>query len=235
MSYTVCPYLLKIDDLKKAVGSRDDALFAAVLKHNADEDGEEWDDDEEENDECVDTDEDDEDDDERMVTKAAIRAIIDGNLQSKTIQPHQYGYALEAICRYMGNQEFVEALESVRGSWTFEEMWPWILGSKSPVSLPDEGDDFPYVGHIRLADIQAELDRTKALDFSDCDEDEQEMYTEIREGLVELYETALEKQMDIVTFYYWFSPAPHIKAHINSKGESYGNVLQFLAFGFPKN
>jgi hypothetical protein len=39
------------------------------------------------------------------------------------------------------------------------------------------------------------------LDFSGYDEDDQERYTEIRESLIELYETALKKQLNIVAFY----------------------------------
>lgn len=204
MSYTVCPYLLKIDDLKSVVGSCDQVLLTAVLKNKAEENGDVWDEEPNEDncDECIDDDNDaPEDDDDDGDIKTVIHAIINGDLNNENIQPYQYGYALEAICQYLGEREFVEALESVRGAWTFDEMWSWILESKSPVPLPDDGD-FPSIGHLYHTDIQTELDRTNALDFSDYHENDQEMYTEIRESLIELYETALKKQLDIITFYY---------------------------------
>jgi hypothetical protein len=206
MSYTVSPYLLKIDDLKKVVGSNDQTLFTAVLKNKAEEDGDVWEEEPEENDECVDDDNDNEEDDDENIDdedgiKQAICAIINGDLNNENIEPYQYGYALEVICQYLGEREFIEALESVRGSWTFNEMWSWILESKPPVPIPDDGD-FPCIGHLYHADIQKELDRTNALDFSNRNEKEQEMYTEIRESLVELYETAIKEQFDIMTFYY---------------------------------
>lgn len=199
MSYTVCPYLLNISDLEKIVGSKDRDLMIKVLQNKAQEDDGEFD--ESELDAVEEDVDEEEEDEEDWNTVAAVKAIINGDLNNDRIRGFQYGYGLEAICLCLGEREFVEQLESVHGSWTFEEMWPWILDSKSPVPLSEQGEDFPYIGHLRLADIQMELDRTQALNFDDCDDEEEEMYTEIREGLVELYEKALEKKTDIVTFY----------------------------------
>lgn len=198
MSYTVVPYLLKISDLEKIVGSKDRKKMIQVLKNKAEQDDEQFD--ENELDAVRDT-VDEEEDDEDWNTVEAVKAIINGDLNNNQILGFQYGYGLEAICMDLGENEFIEQLESVRGSWTFEEMWSWILDSKSPIAIP-EPDDFPCIGHLRLADIPKELERTQALDFDKCDEDDQDMYTEIREGLVELYEKAIAENVDIVTFYY---------------------------------
>lgn len=202
MSYTVNPYLLKIADLEKIVGSQDRDMMVKILKNKAAQDGEKFDESELDFVEETNSYYDQDDDEENWNTVAAVRAIVNGDLNNKQILGHQYGYALEAICMYFGKHEPVEALESVRGSWTFEEMWGWILDSKSPVPLPDQGDNYPYIGYLRLDEIQKELDRTERLNFNVHDEDDQEMYTEIREGLVELYKKALDKKLDIVTFYY---------------------------------
>lgn len=202
MSYTISPFLVKIEDLKKAVGSKDRSLMIAVLQNRAKEYQETFDESELDAEQNSETDE--EEDEESWNTVEAVKAWINGDLNSEKIQGFQYGYALEAICMSFGERVFIEPLESVRSSSYFEEQWSWFMDSKSPIPYPEEGDDFPYIGHLNLADIPAELQRTQKLDFEDCDEDEdeQEWFEEIREELVPLYEKALEQKKDIVTFYY---------------------------------
>jgi hypothetical protein len=210
MSYTVVPYLLKIDELAKVIGSRDQSLMIAVLKANAKkviasreralmivalkadaklDEGELGAVKETVN-------------DYQYHSAEAVQAIVNGDLNNNRIHGFQYGYGLEMICMYLGEEQCVKQLESVNGSWTFYDMWDWILDSQSPIALPRHNDIFPSIGHFRLADIPKELERTQTLDFGNYNKIEQEMYTEIREGLVELYEKALEKKKDIVTFYY---------------------------------
>jgi hypothetical protein len=100
-------------------------------------------------------------------TAAAVKALVDGDLQNKKIAGYQYGYALEAICQYLGQREGVEALEDVHLSDFFAPFWTWILNQKKRlVPFNDYHDgDFPFIGYLQLADIPKEIKRTKKIDF----------------------------------------------------------------------
>ena len=161
MSYTVSPYLVSIDELKKAIGGKDRAWGIAVLKKRAKENGEpfdegEWDKPAREDDE-----------EDEWNTVAAVKALVNGNLKSKKIKGYQYGYALEAICQYLGKRDGVEALESIRGTSGGTDYWEeWIFAEKPLVPFNGFNDgDFPIIDYLHLADIPAKVQRTKELDF----------------------------------------------------------------------
>jgi len=155
MSYTVCPYLVSIDELKKAVGSKDRKLAQAVLNHIK------------ERNETLDEDE--------WNTTATVKALVNGNLENDKIEGFQYGYALEAFCAYLGKREDVEALESVRSSSEFSDYWSWLFADQPLIPFNGyDGGDFPAIGYLYRADIPAEIQRTKELQFDKIVKQEQQ-------------------------------------------------------------
>ncbi len=167
MSYTVGPYLVNIDDLKKSVGSKDRVFAIAVLKRRAKEKDETFD--ESDSDGLVpkDKDEGDEDDWDSWNTMAAVKALVNGDLDNERITGSQYGYALESFCGHLGKRQCVEALEDVHFSGDFDSYWPWLSTASKPL-IPFSGynDDFPIIGYLPLADLPEEIQRTKELDFA---------------------------------------------------------------------
>ena len=166
MSYTVSPYLVSIDDLKHAVGSQDRKVTLAVLNKRAEERNETFD--ENELDNPVPKDEDND-----WNTTAAVKALVDGDLKNEKIAGFQYGYALEALCAYLGKREGVESLESVRsGCGSFDDYWDWIFGDETLIPFKGYNSSFPTIGYLRLADIPKEIKRTKKLKFDTATQNE---------------------------------------------------------------
>lgn len=183
MSYTVGPYIVSIDALSKAIGSKDRALAVAVLKRRAEEEGEPFDESAFDDTAPIDEDEAEEADEDwdswNMV--AAVKALVNGDLDDDKISGSQYGYALETICAYLGNREFIESLEDVRFSGDFGGYWPWLSGDDKPlVPFNDYNGDFPFIGYLPLADIPAEIQRTKELEFAETIGKSMDVETAIR-------------------------------------------------------
>jgi hypothetical protein len=136
MGYTVAPYLVQIDDMKKAIGGKDRTLAMTILKQGTEEQ-----------------------------IAPAVNALLNGDLHNKKIAGFQYGYALEAMCEHFGKREGVEALESVHFSDDFAAHWSWLFNEKPLISFNDYNEDFPIIGYLLLADIPEEIKRTKKLKF----------------------------------------------------------------------
>jgi hypothetical protein len=146
MSYTLSPYLVDLDGLRRAVGGKDSALFKAVVDGNPAAFGEE-------------SDEEYDEDEEEISLRTALRQLIMAEPFAKD-SLHQYGYALEQLCRHLGEEVVGRDLWSgihwnVLEDTGVEEM---LFQTGAPVSLPPS-DDFPRIGHITATDIVAQLRR----------------------------------------------------------------------------
>lgn len=125
MSYTLTPYAVDLAALQQVVGSGDEALLAAVLAENADEP----------------------DDDDELSTAQALRHLILGEPRDEA-QAYQYGYALEMVCRHLGEQLPGDCWESIR--WAVLEQTGFVEvleRSGPPVPLPPS-TDFPRIAHL---------------------------------------------------------------------------------------
>ena len=110
----------------------------------------------------------------------------------------EYGYALEKIVEHIfGESEGVTEFEDLRFGEFDEPPLDWIIQSGSPISLPPN-NDFPYIGHRFLADMQKTLDEWNDDKFDDFEQEVQEMI----EGMLDVFQTAVEQKKDLVTFYY---------------------------------
>jgi len=128
MSYTLLPYLVDLDALRGALGSRDEALFAAIVGGDPDEfadDGE----------------------DGELSLARALRHLIQGKPLLATAA-YQYGYALEHLCRYYGEMLPSDCWESIRWQVLEQTGFAEVLDRTGPpVPLPPS-TDFPRIAHL---------------------------------------------------------------------------------------
>lgn len=150
MSYTLAPYFVDLDELRRVLGRRDEALLAAVIRSSAED--EEADEPEASTDGV---------DDEITVT-LALRHLVRGEAPVLGYG-HQYGYALEQLCRYLGAQPeerdawcgiHWEVLEATGVDQVLEKSGP-------PVELPAISD-FPTIGYLPADEITATVGKLGA-------------------------------------------------------------------------
>jgi hypothetical protein len=130
LSYTLVVYLLDLDELRRAVGSRDEALLSAVIADDP---------------EAFEPEEPDPDDREEIPPGEALRHLVMGEKHDPG-SAHQYGYALEHLCRHLGRRLEGGWWESIR--WTVLQatgMEEILAGP--PVPLPPN-DSFPVIGFL---------------------------------------------------------------------------------------
>jgi hypothetical protein len=139
VSYSLIPYVVDLDTLIRAVGSKDESIIAVVLEH----DPEAFAEDEPE----------DEPDDDEISLGQALRDLVMGQPPVEG-SAHQYGYALEQLCHHLGERldcdEWCDIRWEVIEATGMEE----IMDRKSPVPLP-ETDDFPAVGYLTAGEVAA--------------------------------------------------------------------------------
>jgi hypothetical protein len=110
----------------------------------------------------------------------------------------EYGYALEKIVEHLfGESESVPEFEDLHFGEFDDPPLDWIIKSGSPIKLPPN-DNFPYIGHRFLVDIQKTLDEWNDDQFDDYESEIQEMI----EALLDVFQNAVEQKKDIITFYY---------------------------------
>jgi hypothetical protein len=124
----------------------------------------------------------------------ALVALIKGNLD-KRIKTSDYGYALERLCRLLGQRsDLDEAVADIEA-----------LGLKSPLStarafaqVPHD-DDFPVISYLTATEVQSEASRLGRIDLAyPVDED-------IENGRVALANAigfARTQGLGVMTFYY---------------------------------
>lgn len=166
MSYSVTPYLVRIDDITKTIGSNNRELMVAALKRKAKEEGEKFDENTLDS-PLVPMNEDEMDDDDwnSWNTVAAVKALVNGDLSNELISGSQYGYALETLCAHLGKRSEIQSLESVHFSHDFTSYWGWFFSDQPLIPFSEYNDDFPTIGYLRLDKLPAEIQRTKELKF----------------------------------------------------------------------
>ncbi|MDR3109863.1 MAG: hypothetical protein LBU65_09290 [Planctomycetaceae bacterium] len=130
--------------------------------------------------------------------RSYLEALLLGSESGQDDDSSEYGYALEKIVEHLfGESEAVPEFEDLRYGEFDNPPLDWILQSGSPVKLPPI-EDFPYVGHRTIAEMRNALDSWDDEKYDDFEPEIQEMI----EGMFSVFQTAIEKKKDLITFYY---------------------------------
>lgn len=179
VSYVLQPFLVDITKLRAAIGSRDASLVAAIIENDPDA-----------------FDLDDQDDDELPLAEALEALIMEEPLESE--DAHQYGYAFKEICDYLGEALEPDLWNGVR--WTAVEgsgLEDLLNKTGAPVNLPANAE-FPYIGHIRRADLGTYLQGARDRRQSMADSEIKELLDE----LIDWLEIASHRGLDLVVVYH---------------------------------
>jgi hypothetical protein len=185
MSYVLTPYLIDLERLQQAVGSQDESLIAALLQAEASEFEDEW----EEGEPGEQT-------DSEISLEHAVRCLVMGEQLGKAVGS-QYGYALERLCRYLGEAILPETWGGVR--WAAVEdsgLEDLLMQTGPPVPIPDPGG-FPTIGHWTAVEVAAKVNQLGTSHLTSDDDGLQELLAEYENWL----RTAAAKRKAIVFFY----------------------------------
>jgi hypothetical protein len=194
MSYGIMPFSVKIEQLQKAVGSKDAAL-AARLKARLEDLVEEF----------------DSGDEEEPTINDAIDDLING-AELRKGYGHLYGYVVEGMCWEMGKMLDNDELGGMNADWSEElnqamqdggvseeilSLTGHLMYRRSPVEIP-EPDDFPFIGYLTKAEIPAALAAMKQANFEEASDDVRRAMVELQEWL----EACGKESSDLVCFYH---------------------------------
>ncbi|GHT46524.1 hypothetical protein FACS189454_07810 [Planctomycetales bacterium] len=127
-----------------------------------------------------------------------IKTLLVGDAPACDDELFEYGYALEKIVRRLyGKNESVPEFEDLRFGEFDDPPLDWIIQSSSPVTLPPN-KDFPYIGHRFCSEMRQTLDAWDDDMFDNFEPEIQKMI----EGMFSVFQTAIEKKKDLITFYY---------------------------------
>jgi hypothetical protein len=110
----------------------------------------------------------------------------------------EYGYVLEKIVKYLFSEsEEASTFEDLRSGEFDAPILSWIIKSGSPILL-HSNKDFPFMGHRYLAEIKKDIE-----EWDDDQYDDYEKYIgDMIEEMLEIFQSAVEQEKDIITFYY---------------------------------
>jgi hypothetical protein len=134
-------------------------------------------------------------DGDEISEKQAAADLVAGRV-TRPGDAHQYGYALERLCRMLGTP--LGAIEGKRGILSHLGLDTRLREKRSPVRLPRR-DDFPVIGFLTADEVQGELEGLRALDLSFPQSAEIE---HDRRTFFKCLQNAAKKGVGIVAFYY---------------------------------
>lgn len=121
-----------------------------------------------------------------------LAELIDGEVvRSDAENGHQYGYALEKLCRVLG--KWLGNLSDV----DYLELEIPFANFRAPVALP-KIRDFPLISYLTADEVEREVKRLEALDLSDSDKSVQQT----RKSFCQLLQKAAREKKAVVSFYY---------------------------------
>jgi hypothetical protein len=127
-----------------------------------------------------------------------FETLLLGSNPRQNDDPSEYGYALEKIVEHLfGESESVPEFEDLHFGEFDDPPLNWIIQSGAPVKLPPN-DNFLYIGHRFLAEMQKTLDEWDDDQFDNYKPEVQEMI----EGMLTVFQNAVEQTKDLITFYY---------------------------------
>lgn len=185
MSYSTTLYAVDIEHLQATFGSQDAALLANIERKYAGEIAD------------SNTSFDEEIAEGAPTRQKALREIIDGEI-TRPDYGFQYGYALEYLCRHLGEIVASRFLNGVFGSLADLEVDTFLAQDRLPLPLP-EPDDFPFISYMTPEEITEELQRLAGMDLSYPEDEEIEAE---RHDFRDCLKKAEAAQLGIVAFYY---------------------------------
>ena len=184
MSYSLVPYFVDLDQLRRVVGSKDETLIAAV--HASDP--ARFDDAGGENDDGY---------GEELSLGAALSQLVMGEKLNKS-HAHQYGYALERVCEHVGQRLTCNLWCGVRWAAMEDTGVDAILTrSGPPVKLPPI-PDFPTIGYLDRQEVRAMVEQMGEEGLGHEDAELRELLKEFEGWLRE----AAGSGKDLILFYY---------------------------------
>jgi hypothetical protein len=148
MSYVLTPYLIDLEKLRKAVGSRDESLVASVIKDNR----------------------------EKSELTEPLRQLVMGN-QLDEAAGSDYGYALELLCGHLGEVLLPDVWGGVRWM-AVEDAGLEDLLTKSGPPVPLPPTDFPTIGHMTAAEVATKVAQLGKGHLTSDDDELQELLDE---------------------------------------------------------
>jgi hypothetical protein len=129
---------------------------------------------------------------EELPAEQALAELISGQFSRPDCS---YGYALEELCQTLGTR-----LATLGGKNRLKALKLDTPLSRTclPVPLP-EVDEFPFISYLSAEDVQKEAERLRALDLS---YPRSAIIESERRLLLQGLETAAERRMGVVAFYY---------------------------------
>lgn len=173
MSSSISVYAVSLADLKRVAGSGDQALIDAATRAR------EW---------FLSTI--DDIDDEAPIRCAQALADIVNSRVSEEAPGYLYGYALEAICGHLGRElpnicgitgstRWMEKVDATLKRRGITIQLNELLYRGSPVPIPAEPDDYPFIGYWTSVQIATALFAIRAGDRSELDNEMAETFKEI--------------------------------------------------------
>jgi hypothetical protein len=188
MSYSVNAYLVELGRLCATYGSHDYALVQAIQRHCADRIAfhNEW------------------ADRAPVSLVQALQEIIDGDLHHPD-HAYQYAYALEMLCRYLGetlpNEEFV-GLRSP--GLVFIQRLRGLDFSQRPLPIPElpVPGDGPDIGYVTSGEARDFLGDPTLPGGEGTDAYDRAWEVAVQEQYRSWLRVAVDRQMDVVIFLY---------------------------------
>jgi hypothetical protein len=128
-----------------------------------------------------------------LTEEEAVEQLIAGKI-SRRKNAATYGYALENLCRTIGQflgDVGTDQLRSLKLKTRLSKV-------RMPVKLP-KNEDFPYISFLEADELQNEVASLRAVDLSDRKDPEN---AEERKRFLQFLEQAADRRLGVVGFYY---------------------------------
>jgi hypothetical protein len=99
-----------------------------------------------------------------LTLEAALAELIQGTFSGPPSTAFQYGYALELLCKHLGERVWTDELGEIEGIGFAQALA--LSGPPIPIPIPE---DFPVIGYMTHQQIEAELQRIAGMDLSHPD------------------------------------------------------------------
>jgi hypothetical protein len=193
MSYGFTPIAVDLDLVRKAIGTKDASLLAALLAEYRHDDPEV------------------EEDEEVVSAREALKQMVMGEKYSEGENVgSEYGYALECLCLHFGEQlnddqwcsmhmewvETVDAALEAEGATGFSVLGT-LMHRGAPITIPPTYD-FPGIGYMLAGEMGAVLGSLLQARQKISDEGVRESVGQVCGWI----ETCIAEKCDLVCFYY---------------------------------
>ena len=176
MGYSTLFYSVDFERLKSSVGSGDLSLSKSFEQQFPDELG-------------------DRPNDDDPILADAFSELISNSFKHPKAG-HQYGYALEMLCRIIGDH--------LPDEDAIGHLGPLEIGSpletpRHPINIPKQVDEIPRISYLEPNEVKTERTRLSTIEIAFPNDEDIE---EAREAYKNCIDRAAEQNLAVVTFYY---------------------------------